>query len=591
MDFAVASANVTTRKITALFDLRCPMRDGVELMTDVLMPAEGGPFPTVVSRTPYDRAQEEYSLPSSIDLAQRGFAVATQDTRGRYDSGGDWYPFINEAQDGEDALKWAAAQPWSNGKLGMIGASYFGLTQWQAAQSGDPNLKAIVPRVAYSNAYHNWVYTGGAFQLGFNLTWSILMATRTGRRHHLFLPEEIHASTLFWNLPLMEADEASGRRIRHWRDWVAHPSYDEYWEKLRPIDDGYENASAAAYHLGGWFDVFLQGTLNNFIGMSARAKTPEARRNQKLIIGPWMHVLGDSGTERTTGDIDFGIASLIDLQGEQARWLTCHLMGVDDGIGTEPRVRVFVMGTNRWREADDWPIPGTRYQPWYLRSGGSANSMLGDGLLTPDPADTGEAGDADAASDGFTYDPMHPVPTIGGSTCCTEDTVPVSMGPRDQRPNEYRQDVLCYTSRELTEPLEATGPVKAVLYVASSAPDTDFAVKLVDVSPDGYAMNVAQGILRTRYRDGFREPELMEPGTVYRIEVDLWSTSICFKPGHRIRVEVTSSNFPQFDRNPNTGHEFGMDAEMVVARQTVLHDAERPSHIVLPIVEPSLGDE
>ena len=460
MGFAVASSNITTRKITALFDLRCPMRDGVELVTDVHMPAEGGPFPTVVSRTPYDRAQEEYSLPSSIDLAQRGFAVATQDTRGRYDSGGDWYPFVNEAADGEDTLRWAASQPWSNGKLGMIGASYFGLTQWQAAQSGDPNLKAIVPRVAYSNTYHNWVYTGGAFQLAFNLTWSILMATRTGRRHHLFLPEEIHASTLFWNLPLMEADDASGRRIRHWRDWVAHPSYDEYWEKLQPIDDGYENASAAAYHMGGWFDVFLQGTLNNFMGMSARAKTPEARRSQKLIVGPWMHVLGDSGTERRTGDIDFGIASLIDLQGEQARWLTCHLMGVDDGIGAEPRVRVFVMGANRWREADDWPIPGTRYQPWYLRSGGSANSMLGDGLLTPDPADTGEGGNAGAVSDGFIYDPMHPVPTIGGSTCCTEDTVPVSMGPRDQRPNEYRQDVLCYTSRELTEPLEVTGPVQ-----------------------------------------------------------------------------------------------------------------------------------
>ena len=584
----MASANVTTRKITALFDLRCPMRDGVELMTDVLMPTEGGPFPTAITRTPYDRAEEVYQLPGVIDLAQRGFAVVSQDTRGRFDSGGDWYPFGSEANDGEDALKWAAAQPWSNGRLGMFGASYVGLTQWQAAQSGDPSLLAIVPRVAYSNTYHNWVYTGGAFQLAFNLTWSIMMATRTSRRHHLFLPEEIHASTLFWNLPLMEADVASGRRIRHWRDWVAHPSYDEYWEGLRAIEDGYENVSAAAYHLGGWYDVFLQGTLNNFIGMTKGAKTPEARRNQKLIVGPWMHVLGDSGTERRTGDIDFGMASLIDLQDEQARWLTCHLMGIDDGIGAEPRVRVFVMGANRWREADEWPIPGTRYQPWYLRSGGSANSMLGDGLLTEDP---GDSGGADAASDGFTYDPMHPVITIGGSTCCTEDTVPVSMGPRDQRPNEHRKDVLCYTSRELTEPLEATGPVKAVLYISSSAPDTDFAVKLVDVRPDGYAMNVAQGIIRARYRNSFREPELMEPGKVYRLEVDLWSTSICFMPGHRIRVEVTSSNFPQFDRNPNTGREFGMDAEMVVARQTVLHDAERPSHILLPIVEPALWGE
>ena len=581
----MTEANAGTRRITALFDLRCPMRDGVELMTDVHMPAEGGPFPTIVMRTPYDRGHEmTFSVPSAIDLAQRGFAVASQDARGRYDSGGEWYPFRSEADDGADALSWAAAQPWSNGRLGMIGASYFGLTQWQAAQSGDPNLLAIVPRVAYSNVYHNWVYTGGAFQLAFNMSWSIAMATRTGRPHHMFFPEEIHLSKLYWNLPLMEADEMAGRRIQHWRDWISHPSYDEYWESMRPIEGGYERAAAAAYHMGGWYDVFLQGTLNNFMGMSERAATERARRAQKLIIGPWIHHLGELGTVRRTGDVDFGIDSIIDLQKEQARWLALHLRGEDDGIGAEPRVRVFVMGANRWRYSNSWPIPGTRYEPWYLGSGGSANSMLGDGTLSPEPGGGG------AGSDRYDYDPMHPVPTLGGSTCCTEDTNPVSMGPRDQRPNEYRSDVLCYTSEPLTEPLEATGPVRAVLYVSSSAPDTDFAVKLVDVRPDGFAMNVAQGILRARYRNGFERPELMEPGSVYRIEVDLWSTSVCFMPGHRIRLEVTSSNFPQFDRNPNTGHDFGVDAELAVARQTVHHGAERPSCVLLPVV-PGDGGE
>lgn len=581
----MASVGSATRRITALYDLRCPMRDGVSLMTDVHMPAEGGPFPTIVTRTPYDRNhQMVFSVPSAVELAQRGFAVVSQDVRGRYDSGGDWYPFQAESDDGKDALSWAASQPWSNGQLGMMGASYFGLTQWQATQGAGPSLRAIVPRVACSNMYHNWVYSGGAFQLAFNLTWCMGMATRTGRPQHLFLPPEIHLSSLFWNLPLMEADVAAGRRIQHWRDWISHPSYDEYWKGMGPIDEAYESADAAAYHMAGWYDVFLQGSLNNFMGMSTRARTPEARRSQKLIVGPWIHHLGELGTARITGDIDFGPESLIDLQEEQARWLACHVAGSDDGISTEPRVKVFVMGSNRWREADEWPIPNARHVPWHLRSGGGANSLLGDGLLTPDPSDDA-GGAADAECDEFTYDPMHPVPTIGGSTCCTEETTPVSMGPRDQRPNEYRQDVLCYTSRVLTEPLEVTGRVRAVLHASSSAPDTDFAVKLIDVHPDGYAMNVAQGILRARYRGGFERPELMEPGRVYRLDVDLASTSICFLPGHRIRLEVTSSNFPQFDRNPNTGHDFGMDAEMQTARQTIYHDAERPSVVILPVID------
>ena len=585
----MAALGNSARRIRALYDLRCPMRDGASLMTDVHMPAEGGPFPTIVMRTPYDRAEQtNFSALDIAELARRGFAVAAQDVRGRYDSDGEWCPFASEAEDGQNALSWAAAQPWSNGQLGMIGASYYGLTQWQAAQGAPASLRAIVPRVACSSPYHNWVYSGGAFQLAFNLSWSIQMATRTSRPQYLFLPPEIHLSSLFWNLPLIEADEAAGRRIQHWRDWISHPSYDAYWREMRPVEEAYDGVSAAAYHMGGWYEVFLQGSLNNFSGMSARARTPEARRAQKLIVGPWTHPLGDLDTRRITGDIDFGHEALVDLQEEQARWLAFHLMGIDNGISSEPRVKVFVMGANRWREADDWPIPDTRHESWLLRSGGEANSVLGNGLLTPDPSDDAGGG-ARARCDEFTYDPMHPVPTIGGSTCCTEDTVPVSMGPRDQRPNEYRGDVLCYTSRALKEPLEVTGRVRAILYASSSAPDTDFAVKLVDVHPDGYAMNVAQGILRARYRGGFEEPELMEPGRVYRLEVDLNSTSVCFLPGHRIRLDVTSSNFPQFDRNPNTGHEFGMDAEMQVANQIIHHDAAHPSAVILPVVEGSSG--
>lgn len=334
--------------------------------------------------------------------------------------------------------------------------------------------------------------------------------------------------------------------------------------------------------MAGWFDVFLQGSLNNFIGMTTKAKTPTARRRQKLIVGPWIHLLGGTllgglGTHSKTGDVDFGPNAIVDLQAEQARWFDYLLKGEDNGIGKEPRVKVFVMGANRWREADDWPIPGTKYTPWYLHSGGKANSLTGDGVLTATAPKAEQ-------SDHYSYDPMHPVPTVGGSTCCSEESNPVSMGPRDQRPIEYRHDVLCYTSAPLEKPLEATGPIKVVLYASSSAKDTDWVAKLVDVFPNGFAMNVAQGILRARFRDSWEEPKLMEPGRVYKFEIDLWSSSNCFLPGHRIRVDITSSCFPQFDRNPNTGNPFGQDAKMVVAEQTVYHDRERPSQILLPVV-------
>ena len=574
---------IVPEKIKALYTQRCRMRDGVELATDVYMPAQGGPFPTIVQRTPYDRGNPiALTAPDAVFLAQRGYALVVQDVRGRYDSEGEWYPFANEADDGHDTIEWAAKQPWSNGKVGTIGASYFGLTQWQAAQGGSSHLVASVPRVAYSNLYHNWVYTGGAFQLAFNLSWSIVMSTRTNRPQFMWLPDEVHLKSLLWHLPVVTGGEAAGHHIKHYTDWVSHPSYDDYWRGMGPVEDSYDKISVAAYGMAGWFDVFLQGNLNSFMGMTKKARTPEARRKQKIIVGPWIHLLGGSlagglGTHSKTGDIDFGPNVILDLQAEQVRWLNYIMKGEDDGIGGEPRVRVFVMGSNRWRESDDWPIPGTEYTPFYLHSDGGANALTGNGTL-----DT-MAPQAEQ-HDHYTYDPMHPVPTLGGSTCCMEDALPVSMGPRDQRPIEYRQDVLCYTSAPLEAPIEVTGPVKAVLYASSSARDTDWVVKLVDVFPDGYAMNVAQGILRARYRDSWEEPTLLEPGRVYKFEVDLWSTGNCFLPGHRIRVDVTSSCFPQFDRNPNTGHAFGQDAEMVAADQTVLHDSANPSQIVLPVI-------
>ena len=555
------------------------MRDGIQISSDVYMPVGDGSYPTIILRTPYDNiSASDLQRVGHLYFAQRGYAVVTQDVRGRYDSDGEWYPFVSESDDGYDSIDWVAKQSWCDGNVALIGSSYRGLTQWQAAQNPHPSLKAAVPRVAYSNTYHNWVYTGGAFQLAFNLSWSLMMSDRVNQPQHLFLPKEAHISTYMNHLPLITSDEAAGRNVRMWKDWVNHPSYDSYWESMKPIDAHYADVDVAAYSMGGWFDVFLQGGLNNFMGVTKHGKTEKIRRSQKMIVGPWIHSLGALGTESITGDIDFGPEVLNDLQIEQLRWYDYWLRGIDNGIMDEPRVKVFVMGANRWRESDEWPIPGTKYTPYYFHSNGTANSLLGDGTLN-------RTKPGDEPSDHYTYDPNHPVMTIGGSTCCNEETLPVSMGPRDQRPNEYRPDVLVYSSDVLESDVEVTGPVKLILYASSSAKDTDFSAKLVDVFPDGYAMNVAQGIQRARYRDSWEKPALMTPGEVYKFEIDLWSTSNCFLKGHRIRVEVTSSNFPQFDRNPNTGNDFGQDAEIVKADQTILHDKDNPSHIILPIID------
>jgi putative CocE/NonD family hydrolase len=561
-----------------MYDLKCPMRDGSELSTDVYLPADGGPYPALLLRTPYDNiAEGDIERIGHIYWAQRGYILVTQDARGRYDSPGEWYPFINEAHDGQDAIEWVARQPWCNGKVGIVGSSYRGLTQWQAAQGGSPNLLAAVPKVAYSNLYHNWVYTGGAFQLAFGLSWAIAMATNTMQWQYFSLPEELHLRTLLRHLPLATSDEAMGRTIPFWKDWVNHPTYDDYWRSLKPVGEHYPEIDVPAFAMAGWFDVFLQGSLNNFMGMTAHGKTERARRGQKIVVGPWIHNLGAIGTEKKTGDIDFTDEVLIDLRGEENRWFDYWLKGIDNGIVDEPRVKVFVMGANRWRESDDWPLPETVYTPYYIHSRGNANALFGDGALDTSPQEQ-------EPPDQYVYDPEHPVATIGGSTCCSEATVPVTMGPRDQRPNEYRPDVLVYTSPTLEHDVEVTGPVKATLYASSSARDTDFTAKLVDVFPNGYAMNVAQGIIRARYRDSWERPELLEPGKVYRFDIDLWSTGNCFQTGHRIRLEIASSNFPQFDRNPNTGHPFGQDAEVLKAQQTVYHDREHQSHILLPVI-------
>ena len=568
-------------RVRSMLGVPVPMRDGVRLATDVYLPEGGGRFPVILIRTPYNK-NNEAEVADAIFFASRGYAVAIQDCRGRFDSEGEWTPFVNEAHDGYDAQTWCGTESWSTGKVGTSGGSYVALTQWMPAPLRNPHLAAMAPQVGFSNLYHNWVYTGGAFQLAFNLRWGpVQMRSRTNQVRHLWLPPEQHLSAFFDHLPLIEGDENAGGAWAPYKEWIRHPDYGPYWESPGNLERHYPEIDVPVYGFGGWYDVFLQGTLNNFMGVRAQGRSERARRGQKVLIGPWIHCLGERGTRSRSGDVDFGAEALVDLRGEELRWFDHWLKGIDNGILDEPPVRVFVMGANRWRRASEWPIPGTRYVAWHLHGAGNANTSQGDGRLEP-------AAPAAEPPDRFVYDPHDPVPTLGGSTCCSEETTPVPMGPRDQRAVAWRRDVLVYDSEALERDLEVTGPISVVLYAASTAPDTDFTAKLVDVFPSGYAMNVAQGILRARYRDSWCEPAPMRPGEIYRLEIDCWSSSNCFRRGHRIRVEISSSNYPQFDRNPNTGHPFGLDAELRPATQSVYHDDAHPSHVLLPVVDAPL---
>jgi hypothetical protein len=362
----------------------------------------------------------------------------------------------------------------------------------------------------------------------------------------------------------------------YYDDWLAHPDDDDYWQQWS-IERQHSKVAAPAYHLGGWYDLFLGGTLRNYISMRHNAGTQESRRGQKLIIGPWAH---GSSPSNLVGDMDFGVLSSpdsLDLNGIQLRWFDYWLKGKDNGIMREPPVKIFVMGDNVWRDENEWPLARAQYTSYYFHSKEGANTLRGDGVLTTEAPDS-------EPTDVYLYDPRHPVPTLGGANMLPGAALHALHGPKDQRPVEARSDVLVYSTSPLQDDVEVTGPVTVTLFAASSALDTDFTAKLVDVHPDGYAQNLADGIIRARYRESRIEAKLLEPGKIYEYIIDLWATSNVFKAGHRIRVEISSSNFPRFDRNPNTGHAFGEDAELLPATQTVFHDVAHASHVVLPIV-------
>jgi uncharacterized protein len=563
-------------KVRLEHNVRVPMRDGVTLSADIYRPDVEGQFPVILLRTPYSNNTPD-EVQDSKWYAERGYVLVNQDVRGRYDSDGQFYTQKNEADDGYDTDEWIAKQPWSNGKIGTVGGSYLGYTQMTQAIRASKHLTAVGADVTSSDIYDGWVYVDGAFHLGFALPWGATTVDGHTNQGGLY-----DWPTIAQHLPINTADAAAGHVNQPYRDWLAHADRnDPYWNNIS-FEREINKISVPVLVIEGWYDIFLRGALRDDIGIRKHAATELARQNKRLMIGPWGHsknggsrisnpLLAKSGPDRS---LDFGPDAEVDWRKIYLRWHDYWLKGIDNGVATEPPVKLFIMGENRWRYEQEWPLARTKYTKYYIQSDGRANSANGNGTL----ATTRPGG---AASDTYTYDPASPVPTQGGNVCCSF----VPSGARDQTKIEARDDVLVYTTPVLKEAVEVTGPIAMKLFATTTAPDTDWTAKLVDVYPDGYAQNIQDGIIRARYRAGKGQPAaLLEPGKLYEYDIDMWASSNVFLSGHRIRVEIASSNFPRFDRNLNTGEDPASGTRMQAATQVVHHSTKYPSHIVLPII-------
>jgi len=564
-------------------NLEVPMRDGTILRADLYRPESPEKLPVLLNRTPYNKAMPMVFAMTldAMRAAEAGYNVMVQDCRGRFASDGVWDCFNVEARDGYDTIEWAARQPWANGKVGTYGASYMGATQWLAATETPPSLKAMVPSITASDYHDGWTYQGGAFSLFFNVSWTMAaLAPPTLLRERSKNPAAVEdlGRTMGAMNSMLEAMKHLPLRefpmfqvgAPYFFDWLKHPSYDSYWRKVC-IEENHAKINVPALNIGGWYDIFQGGTLRNFLGMRAKGATDAARAGQRLLVGPWNHAVP---FQNVVGNVDFGFQSgaiSADVDGAQLKFFDQHLKGIN---APTPLVRIFVMGINEWRDEKEWPIPGTEFRRYYFHSRGRANSMYGDGALSTD-------GPGSEPPDSFLYNPVDPVPTNGGGLCCYPGALP--GGAFDQAGVEHRADVLVYSTEPLVEDVEVTGPVSVTLFASSSAPDTDFTAKLVDVGPCGMVRNLTDGIIRARFRESQSDEKLLMPGKVTEFKIDLWNTSNMFRAGHRIRVEISSSNFPRFDRNPNTGRELFADAELRPAMQTVMHDRGFASHVTLPI--------
>jgi uncharacterized protein len=569
--------NIPHYNVIVRHNLSVPMRDGVSLRADVYWPDEAGPFPVLMTRTPYNKDGGE-NMDVGLRGAQRGFIMVNMDVRGRFASPGEWYPFKYEINDGYDSVEWAAKLPKSNGKVGMWGGSYDGATQFLAALANPPHLGGIFPMCTASNYYKDWAYQNGALQQYFAESWATQLAA--DQIDHQIAsetnPMQFIATQPLLDYTPLDVPPSTGHQgllgLDPWYlDWLEHSQYGDYWKQWA-IDEDYSRIKVPVYQMGGWYDLFLYGTLANYAGIKEHAGTDAARNGERLLIIPGGH----AGWGGNVGAVNFAPDGYVDYYGVMMDWYDSILRGSDNGVAQEKPVRYFVMGKNVWRDADSWPPAGVQGTSYYLHSAGKANTSHGDGKLDAGAPTSG-------SPDQFVEDPKNPVPTSGGQLCC--DARHLTVGVQDQSANEARPDVLVYSTPPLAQDLNVTGPVRAELYVSSSAVDTDFVVMLTDVAPDGVAHNIADGIVRMRYRDSLERQDFLEPGKIYKINVDLWATSNVFLAGHTLRLDIAGSNFPRFDRNLNTQASPETGNEGISATNRVYHDAAHPSALILPVMD------
>jgi len=563
-----------------------PMRDGVILRADVWRSADGAPSPVLLQRLPYNKSdvfQAQFICGMEpVRAAEAGFVVIAQDTRGRFTSDGEFVPFVHEAEDAVDTIAWIRSRPYANGQVGMFGASYVGATQLLAASAAPEGLVAIVPQLTAAEYYDTWSYVGGAMQLSFLLQWvfEVLAGPDVARR-----PEGEPASRAAKTLAALLEDPQSAFRslpidrpelaelAPYYADWVRHPTRDAYWQAIDP-SARHSEMRVAGLHVAGWNDLFLEGSLRTYRGLREHAATSWARENQYLVVGPWSH----GNLMDWQGDHWFGYGANIGALDMTAQQLAFFGAAFAGSTAPFPRVRYFLMGADEWRTSEDWPPPGVVERSLFLRSTGWEDARHG--RLT---AEAPAAGEAPLS---YRSDPLDPVPTVGGATFLPGLLHGRNSGPKDQSCVEARDDVLVYTTDPLETDLTVAGTVRLELHAASSATDCDWTARLVDVRPDGTAYGVVDGILRARYRDGLDTARPLVPNLPECFEVTLGTTAMTFQRGHRIRLQVASSNFPRFDRNPQQFIEVataGPD-DFLAATQVVFGDAARASRLVLSVL-------
>lgn len=566
---------------------RIPMPDGVELVADIYQPAGRGPWPVILVRTPYGRMPEGFA--KGTYYATRGYVFVAQDVRGRFDSEGEWFPLRHETADGSDTLDWLAAQEWCDGNIGMIGGSYVGWVQWLAAKSGNPHLKAIVPQVSPPDPLENFPYEGGAFMLSAGW-WAAVLDTQASGATAI---PDLDYGAAFATLPLSNLDQALGVQHPFLDEWLAHPPTDtEYWDKVS-YQPYFGDMSVAALHITGWFDGDQPGALQNFPAMRTQAATKEARNAQFLVVGPWGHGFN---VATKLGDVDFGPQAVIDLDSVYLRFFDRYLKGWDNGMDEAGPVFTFTMGENRWQRSQAWPLPQTRFTKIFLGSDGQA-SLRADGKArsqaggSSDPAKRRGGRMQQTPSnaeptDTYVYDPERLPPFPDDAW----DDVVGNVVTMDFSTWEDRDDSLDYTSPPMEQDVEVTGPIEVRLWVSTDGPDTDFTATILRQEVSGALRLMTSGIQRVRYRQGNAIDSPVKAGQVVEVNIDCWATSQLLHKGDRLVVQIASSAFPGYARNLNTLDPALTATRVRVAQNTVYHDAQRPSHVLLPVIPRSSED-